>query len=262
MPEQVTVAAVPTATPRRWRVERRFYISVALVMILLNAVAFGPSIIDPSRRNVPLPLTPLVMVHAIASAAFLLVFLRQAILAATRKISTHRQVGIVGAVLAAIFITAGFFTVIANASRGFDLSGDISRVPPPPGIQSPPEAATLLLLSFFVAFAILFGGALWYRHRPAVHERLMYFAMVELTNTPVAHVIGHWSVLHSWAPVIIPGSLIAFLSASAMYDRMSEGRVHPVSLWVPPLLFAWQLAMFFVVLPSATWHEFAEWLIQ
>jgi hypothetical protein len=90
----------------------------------------------------------------------------------------------------------------------------------------------------------------------------MFFAMVELTNMPVAHVIGHWPVLQPWAPVMIPGSLIAFLSTSAIYDRVSQGRIHPVSLLVPVPLFAWQLVMFFVVLPSAAWREFAAWLTR
>lgn len=262
MPQQATVVVAPAATGSRQRVGRWFYINVALLMILLNVVAFGPSIIDPSSRNVPLPLTPLVTAHGIVSAALLLLFLLQSTLVATRNIAVHRRVGIVGAVLAVIFVVTGFFTVIEDARRGFDLSGDISRVPPPPGIQAPPEAATLILLSFFVAFAILFGVALGYRHRPGVHKRLMFFAMVELTSTPVAHVIGHWPVLQPWSPVIIPGSFIAFLSTSAIYDRVSQGRIHPVSLLVPLLLFAWRLVMFFVVLPSAAWREFAAWLTR
>ena len=41
------------------------------------------------------------------------------------------------------------------------------------------------------------------------------------------------------------------------------GRIHPVSLWVPILLFAWQnVILVFVVLPSALWREFAAWLIR
>ena len=67
MAEQATVTIVPAVTERPHRVDRWFYISVALLMILFNVVAFGPSIIDASRRNVSLPLTPLVTVHAVNS---------------------------------------------------------------------------------------------------------------------------------------------------------------------------------------------------
>ena len=65
MAEQATEVIVPAATGRSHRVDRWFYISMAVLMMLFNAVAFGPSIIDPSTQNAPLPFTPLVMAHAI-----------------------------------------------------------------------------------------------------------------------------------------------------------------------------------------------------
>ncbi len=52
------------------------------------------------------------------------------------------------------------------------------------------------------------------------------------------------------------------LSVSAIHDRVSHGRIHPVSLWVPVLVFAWMNLLPFVVLPSTTWREFAAWLIR
>jgi hypothetical protein len=88
---------------------------------------------------------------------------------------------------------------------------------------------TLSTLYFFLIFAVLFGAALWYRHRPSVHKRLMLLAVLSgLTATPVAHVIGHWSVLHAWTGLIFLASSLIFLSFSAIYDRLSEGRIHPV----------------------------------
>src|SRR6266851_1877572 len=137
MPEQATVVMAPAATARTHRVDRWFYISMAVLMILLTVAAFAPSIIDSSKRNVPLPFTPLVTAHVIVSAAWLLLFLTQATLVATGRIAVHRHVGVFGAVLAMVFIVVGFFTVIDQARRGFDLSGDISRLPPRPG--APPD---------------------------------------------------------------------------------------------------------------------------
>jgi hypothetical protein len=51
------------------------------------------------------------------------------------------------------------------------------------------------------------------------------------------------------------------LSASAIYDRLSRGCIHPVSLWVPIGLFAWQNVLVLVVFPSTAWHQFTAWLI-
>lgn len=261
MPQQATVVMTPVATGRQ-RVDRWFYINVALLMILLNVVAFGPSILNPSGRHVPLPFTPLVTAHAIVAVAWLLLFLTQATLIATRHISIHRRLGMVGAALAVVFVVLGYFSVVEQARRGFDLSGDISRVPLPPGVVTP-VAATVGLLFFFFDFAVLVGAGLYYRHRPSLHKRLMLLAMLgALTPTPVAHVIGHWPALQPWALVIFPASFLSFVSLSAIHDGVSEGRIHPVSVWIPILWFAWRIFAFRVVQPSAAWHEFAAWLIR
>ena len=166
-----------------------------------------------------------------------------------------------GIVIAVAFIVLGFFTTIGQARRGFDLSGDIGRLTPTPEVA--PVAGIVSLLFFFLNFAIMVGAGLWYRHRPSIHKRLMLLAMLlGLTPTPIAHLIGHWVTLQQWAAVIVPVSFILLMSLSAIYDRVSEGRIHPVSVWVPLLLFGWQLVFQFVVLPSAMWPQFAEWLIR
>src|SRR5215467_8950197 len=54
-------------------IERRFYVSAALFVILLSVAGFGPSIIDPSRRNAPS--TQLVLAHGIIASTWLVLFL-------------------------------------------------------------------------------------------------------------------------------------------------------------------------------------------
>jgi len=260
MPERATAVITPVVTARSRRVDRWFYISMALLMILFSVVAFGPSIIDPSTRNLPLPLTPLVLAHAIVSAAWLVLFLAQATLVATGRVALHRRVGVFGAVLTAAFLVVGYVTLIAEARRGFDLSGDLVRPAPSPGGPNPNLVA---LLWNFLTFGMVAGMGLWYRHRPAVHKRLMLLAMLGgLSNTPLGHVVGHWTALQPWAGIIFPVSTAVFLSTSAVHDRVSEGRIHPVSLWGAVLLFAGGSLFFVVIQPSAAWREFATWLIR
>jgi hypothetical protein len=97
MPEQVTVATTPTATRSQWRVVRWFYISAGLFMIVISVAGFGPSLIDQSRRNAA-P-TPLVIAHGIVAGAWLLLFLTQASLIATKRTAVHRCLGMTGPVL-------------------------------------------------------------------------------------------------------------------------------------------------------------------
>jgi hypothetical protein len=58
-----------------------------------------------------------------------------------------------------------------------------------------------------------------------------------------------------------PASLLLLL-VSAIRDKLSQGRIHPVSLWTPVLLFVWQSALALIVFPSAVWREFAVWLAR
>ena len=129
----MSVAAIET----RLRVDRWFYIGVALSLIFLNVIGFAPSLIDPSSRMAPLPLTPLVVAHALTGSAFLLIFLAQATLVATGHTDIHRRLGIAGAVLALAFVVLGYLSTVGQARRGFDLSGDLASLPLPPGRLSP-----------------------------------------------------------------------------------------------------------------------------
>jgi hypothetical protein len=115
MRHQTPIVVAPGTTSSRPRVGRWFYINAELLMILLNVVAFAPGIIDLSRRNLPLPLTPLVTAHAILGAAWLVLFVAQVTLVATRRVALHRRAGIAGALVALAFVGVGSFTVIEQA---------------------------------------------------------------------------------------------------------------------------------------------------
>jgi hypothetical protein len=249
-----------SATVSQPRVDRWFFIGVGLLMILLNFFAFGPAIIDPSGRRMPLPLTPLVAAHVAVSAAFLFVFLAQATLVATGRTDVHRRLGIFGALLAAALIVLGYFALVGEARRGFDLSGDLSSLPAPPGTE---VAVTMSPVIQLLLFGILFGAGLAYRHRPELHKRLILLAVLGiLSQPPITHVITHWSALHPWAPLLFPLSSAAFLAPSAIHDKVVDGRIHPVSIWVPIAVFVVQIAFFAVIAATPLWGAIAKWLVQ
>lgn len=260
MTDYATAFATPALKVRPLLRDRQFYIGVAVFMIVLNAVAFGPPILNPSTRKVPLPITPLVMAHAAVSASWLFLFLAQAILVATGRAAMHRRVGVAGVVLTALFLVLGWFTTLEQARRGYDLSGTISRLPAPPGLD--PVAGTVGILFFFLTFGVLAAAAFYYRRRPAVHKRLMLLALIGgLASTPLTHLVGNWSTLQPWANVFFPVTFAALLTIGPVYDRVSEGRIHPVSLWGGVAVFAWIATFQLAIIPSASWRQFAHWLI-
>ena len=252
-----TVMAPMPMTTRRQGIDRWFYVCVTLLSIGLNVVAFGPSLVVPAGRTMSLPLTALVATHATISAAWLLIFLAQAMLIATGRTAVHRRLGIAGVLLAVALVVTGPFVVIEEARRGFDLSGDLV-----PRGTSQDAGITLSLLFVFLLFGLLVAGAAWYRRRPEVHKRLMLLALVPLTNAPLAHLVGHWEALRPWAGVIFPGFNAVLLALLPIHDRLTRGRIHPVSLWGAILLFAWFPVFLGVVASTAAWRNFAEWLVR
>lgn len=272
MPQQTTAVMAP-ATSRRYRVDRWFYIGAGVFMILLSIAGFGPSIIDQSRRTASV--TPLVIAHGVLTAAWLLLFLMQATLVATGRTALHRRMGTFAPVLAVLMIALGCLTVIENTRRGYDLSGDIDRGFANPcanrgcleGVPLPSVAERSFILGpleGFIWFGVLVAAGLWYRRRPDVHKRLMLLALLSLAGTPILHLVGYlagrWPALQGGAIFTLPITII-LLSASAIYDKVSQGRIHPVSLWVPILRFAW-LGLAGVVFSSDRGREFTAWVIR
>ncbi len=238
---------------RRPRVDRWFYIGMAICTLITIVLGFAPSLIHTAARRA-LPST-LATAHGIVSAAWLLIFLVQSTLVATRQISVHRRLGTAVVFLAPVIIVLGYTTAVTMARRGFDLSGDLH-------IEADPLLGMVNPLGDLVPFGILVAGGFLYRHRSDIHKRLMLLATVGgLMPAPLAHFIGHFPRLNAMPPIIII-PLVLFLFASAVYDRVSFGRIHPVSLWVAVAIFAWQLSLNLVIGPSAAWHHFARWLVR
>ncbi len=157
-------------------------------------------------------------------------------------------------VLALLMIVSGYLTAIAMARRGFDLSGDLNAA-------ADPMMPLVFQLGDLITFGVLVGMGISYRRRAAVHKRLMYLATVGgLMSAPLAHVIGHIPALRDKGVVIlIPLSLLWM--SHAVYDRLAMGRIHPVSLWGATIIFIWSNLRAVIIGPSATWHQFAAWLV-
>jgi len=77
-------------------------------------------------------------------------------------------------------------------------------------------------------------------------------------SAPVTHLLGHVGANRG---LIVPILLILFFSG-AVFDRITRGRIHPVSLWAALALFFISNVRVFVIGPSAVWHRFAVWLVS
>ena len=242
-------------TVGRRKMDHWFSVVTVLMVIALTVISFGPALVAPAGRTVPLPLTPVVGAHALVASAFLLVFLAQTLLVAAGRTPTHRRLGVAGVVLAILFVVTGTLATIGETRRGFDLSGDqvIRGTSPDPAFLLGPMIGVL-------QFAVLFGLAVLYRRRPDIHKRLMILALVALAQAPVAHLSGHWPALRPHAIPLAVLANVCFLSLMPAYELVTRRRIHPVSLLGGLGVFA-SIAVFFnFVVPSAPWHRLAAWV--
>lgn len=255
--ERTSGVVEPTTSRRIRRIDHWFYIAIGTFVVLLSLAGFAPSLLWPASRTVALPFTLAVALHAFFGSAWVALFLIQAILVATRRTALHRRLGLVGAVVAVGFVLTGCWMFVQHADRGFDLSGDLM----PGGAPAAPEVA-LVAVNQVVLFGILVGAAIWYRHRPPIHKRLMLFATLGvMTGAPIAHIVGHWPVLQPIAAAVAGTLAVVLLLPSAIYDRLTTGRVHPVSLWGAVFVFSFNVFFFAGIPSTSAWRDFAVWLV-
>ena len=75
----------------------------------------------------------------------------------------------------------------------------------------------------------------------------MLLSLVFLVDVSLLHLAG---VLVSWRPGLGAAAflasrvvVLAVLFAAAINDKLSGGRVHPVSLWIPLFYIVWEIAV-------------------
>lgn len=239
-PGSLETIARPLAPPMQ-RLSRWFSVGMGLAAAAVVIVGFWPSFYArPSTMPV---MRRIVIVHAVMFSSWMVLFVVQTTLVATRHVRIHRALGVVGAGLAAIMVVTAPVMAIGLARRG-EPAGD-------------PLVFLLVITTDVVLFAVLVSAAIYYRRRAETHRRLMLLALVTLL--PPALTRWPWIVRHP-APGIMAMSLL-FLVAAPIADVVSRRRPHAISVW-GGLAVLMALPLRFAIAQTAVWHQFARWLIR
>ena len=161
------------------------------------------------------PITALVHGHAALFTAWVLLFIVQTALVASRRVAVHRRLGVAGALLAAAMLAAGTFLAIATAARGSAPAG------------ADPLAFLAIPIFDMVLFATFVTAALALRRDKEAHKRLMLLAYVSIVVAAVGRLPG---VLPLRPPAFF-GLQLAFVVVGGIYDFLSRRRVHKVYVW-------------------------------
>jgi hypothetical protein len=230
-----------------------FFTGMALAMIATCLMAFIPSIIHPAERQAPL--SALAAAHGIVFFAWLLLFLIQSRLIATRHVAWHRRLGLASVAILAWMIPLAYAITIAMVRRGYDLSGDLR-------IDRDPPYATVFPLCNLLIFSALAISALAYRRRPEIHKRLMLFANIELMPAPLAHLIGHTPWLASLPAAIVMVPISIFVIGAIARDWLLARRVNRLTWGLAILRMGSGPLEAGPLGSSAAWHHLVYWLAR
>ena len=241
----------PEAVHAATRYDRVFYGGMAVLLAAIAVAGFAPTFYLRAWFGAPptvagtTELTPLAQIHGAVFTAWMVLFIVQTSLIASRRVKVHRRLGVAGAVLAAIMIVVGYMTAIAAAGRGAA----------PPGAE--PLSFLVVPLFDLVLFAGFVTAAVLRRRDKETHKRLMLLAYISIIAAGVARLPG----LLAYGPFMFFGIAYALALVGVAYDQWSRGRIHRVYYWAIPLLVI-SVPGRLMLSTTGAWRSFAEFVTR
>ena len=241
----------PDAVHAATRYDRIFYGGMGVVLAAIAVAGFAPTFYLRSWFGTTTSvtgatgLTPLAQIHGAVFTAWMMLFIVQTSLIASRRVQVHRRLGIAGAVLAAMMIAVGWMTATAAAARGATVPGA--------------EALTFLVVPIvdLVLFATFIIAALVRRRDREAHKRLMLLAYISIIAAGVARLPG----MLPYGPLVFFGIAYGLSFLGLAYDQWSRGKIHRVYYWGIPLLIL-SVPGRLMLSTTPAWRSFAEFVTR
>jgi len=235
------------ATPRMpSRVnDRRLFILAAILTPLIVLAGFARTYYLKPLLGTPDLAGRIVHLHGIVMTAWVVLFVVQVSLVATRRTKIHQRLGVLGAGLAALVVVVGVLTAIYAAARGAS-----------PG--PPPLSFLIIPLGDMLIFSMLIGLALYFRRKLDVHKRLMLLAAINLLTPAIARIPLNFII--NGGPLAFFGLTDVVLLAFVAFDTFKQRRLHPVFLWGSIFIIAMQ-PLRLLLAGTDVWIRFATALV-
>lgn len=223
-----------------------FYLSFALVGLLVVALGFGVTYVLPmARRTFSAPW--FVHLHGATALGWILLLIGQAILVRSRRTPVHRKIGQLALPLALLVWASGIATAVWAAHRDLPEQGTAA---------TSSMAGTVTGLTLYL---VLVGAAIAARRKPDWHKRLAMLATIQVLWP------AFFRLRHLLPAVPNPDVSFAFvlayspIVAAAVRDYWCYRKIHPVWLFVGPALVVEQ-SIEFVFFDEGPLRLFGQWL--
>ena len=198
------------------QLSRKFSVGIALAMLTVNLVGFGPTLYLRPFFDVP-PIPFYLYLHGAIGTAWFVLLVGQALLIATRNFRQHRQLGWVGVALAASVVLLGMYTsthmVPRNVALGADSEAELSLF----------ALVTAADLASFVLIPTLVGLAVVFRRRMDVHMRLLLIATLVMLGPAEARIASWFGDIPNPVLTVIQ---LAFVASLFAHDIVVRRRPH------------------------------------
>lgn len=209
----------PSIAGRNGLVDKYFYFAMSLLAAAIVLWGFSHTVnANLFHPAVPRPL--LLWFHGAAFSAWILFFILQSALVRTRNVKVHRSLGWFGAALGTVMVPLGISTAIVMTR--FDTY-----------TLHEPGGDTFLIVPLYdmLAFAVLFGLAVWWRKKPEMHRRLIFLATCGLLDAA----FGRFDFIFTHSLFFAALDVVILLGVAR--DLLVDGRIHKVYLTALPILF-------------------------
>jgi hypothetical protein len=94
----------------------------------------------------------------------------------------------------------------------------------------------------------------------------MVFALVPLGIESLLHLSGNLVGRVPLSQGVLQGfwltASVLLLTAVPIHDKLSKGRIHPASIWIPVIFVAWTIFSNTVIFTSEPAFKLASWILQ
>jgi hypothetical protein len=196
--------------------DRKLYLLAAILIPIIVVIGFARTYYLKGFFTTPPITSRLVHLHGLIMTSWVLLFVTQVTLVATKRTKVHMRLGILGSILAVLVFVVGILTAVSAAARGAS--------PGPPALQF----LIVPLVDMFV-FASLIGTALYFRRKLDIHKRLMLLAAINFLTPAIARI--PLKFIETGGPLAFFGLTDLCLLACVGFDTIKHRRLHPVFLW-------------------------------